>query len=216
MGDSGLRDLEPAPLESFVRPSVLSTELFDGRHVVLDIGCGSRKYPGSLGVDFVSGPGVDVVADLGRSAWPIKTGSVDLIIATHVLEHLDLIPTMERIHESLKPGGMAWIRVPHWSARDFWKDPTHKRPYHTGTFDYWQPGYVPDYGFPIRFEILHKAMHQYGYLEVHSFRPATHWIAEPVRRLIDRAANASHFLCERFWAPAVGGLSEVEFVLRKP
>lgn len=199
-----------------MRPPCIPAEIFDGKHLVVDLGCGSRKYPGSVGVDCVALPGVDIVADLQSGSWPLEPGSVDLVIATHVLEHLDLIPAVERIHECLKPGGMAWIRVPHWSARDFWKDPTHKRPFHTGTFDYWQPGYVPDYGFPVRFEILHKALHQYGYLEVHSFRPTTRWFMEPLRRLIDGAANANQFLCERFWAPAVGGFCEVEFVLRKP
>lgn len=199
-----------------MRPSAIPDSLFDGRHLLLDLGCGSRKYPGTIGVDFVPGPNVDVVADLSGETWPFEPGSVDLMVATHVLEHLDLLPTMERIHRYLKPGGLAWIRVPHWSARDFWKDPTHKRPFHTGTFDYWQPGYVPNYGFPVQYEILHKELHLYGYLEVHAFRPSLRWVAEPLRQLVDRAANASHFLCERFWAPAVGGFCEVEFVLRKP
>ncbi|MCB9497461.1 MAG: class I SAM-dependent methyltransferase [Fibrobacteria bacterium] len=199
-----------------MRPKSLPVHLFDGEHRIIDIGCGSRKYPGSLGIDVVPGPGVDLVADLGAEVWPLDPESVDLVIATHVLEHLDLISTMTRIHECLKPGGYAWIRVPHWSARDFWKDPTHRRPFHTGTFDYWQPGYSPDYGFDRKYEIVHKALHLYGYLEVHSFRSTTRWIAEPLRRLIDAAANSSHFLCERFWAPAVGGFCEVEFVLRKP
>lgn len=199
-----------------MRPSAIPDALFDGNHLLLDLGCGSRKYPGTIGVDFVPGPGVDVVADLSCDPWPFEPGSVDLVVATHVLEHLELLATMERIHRCLKPGGLAWIRVPHWSARDFWKDPTHKRPFHTGTFDYWQPGYVPNYGFPVHYEILHKELHLYGYLEVHSFRPSLAWVAEPLRRLVDHAANASHFLCERFWAPAVGGFCEVEFVLRKP
>lgn len=199
-----------------MRPPCISADLFDGKHLVVDLGCGSRKYPGSVGVDCVALPGVDIVADLSRDPWPFEPDSVDLLIATHVLEHLDLLPAMKRIHASLKPGGMAWIRVPHWSARDFWKDPTHKRPFHTGTFDYWQPGYSPDYGFSEKFEIAHKAMHMWGYLEVHSFSPRTRWFAEPLRRLFDAAANANHFLCERFWAPAVGGFCEVEFVLRKP
>lgn len=200
------------------RPKVLPEELFRQKGKVYDIGCGSRPYPGSIGVDIVPLPEVDIVADLaGR--WPFEDGSIDCLIATHVLEHLDLLPAMDEAFRVLRPGGYFWIRVPHSSFRDFWRDPTHRRPFTIRTFDYWdpgRPGYVPDYGLRASFEVCHRALHWYGYLEQHRFRPALSWFAEPMRRFVDVLANSNHFLCERFWSGAVGGFAEAEFVLRKP
>lgn len=194
-------------------PSCIPPEAMRAR--VLDIGCGARKLPGSTGVDVVPGPGVDLVADLSHGTWPVQEGSVDVVVATHILEHIPLMSTMAEIHRILRPGGYAWIRVPHASYRDFWKDPTHLRPFTLGTFDYWTPGYRPDYGLPGKFRILHKSLHLYGYLEHHRFDPRWAWLAEPLRRAIDAAAALRPGLCERLWAPMVGGFTEAEFVLEK-
>src|SRR4051812_38064813 len=53
----------------------------------LNLGCGSRPLQGFVNVDLLKAPGVDVVADVS-GPLPFDDGSVDLIYASHVLEHL--------------------------------------------------------------------------------------------------------------------------------
>lgn len=42
-----------------------------GTSRALDVGCGRRKVPGTLGLDNVRLPGVDLVADLARDGLPL-------------------------------------------------------------------------------------------------------------------------------------------------
>ncbi len=53
----------------------------------------------------------DVIADLRRAGF--RTGSVDWIICSHVLEHVaELAPAVDELLRILKPGGVAWLQVP--------------------------------------------------------------------------------------------------------
>ena len=54
---------------------------------VLDIGCGVNKVEGSIGVDVVKMPGVDVVHDLSLIPWPFEDDEFSTVIANHFLEH---------------------------------------------------------------------------------------------------------------------------------
>lgn len=96
----------------------------------LDLGCGIRRREGFTGVDFISFPGVDIVADL-RQKWPWDNDSVDEVHCSHFLEHLE---RMERCHflnelyRVLKPGAKATIITPHWASCRAYGDPTHKWP----------------------------------------------------------------------------------------
>ncbi len=47
-------------------------EPFLGDTKALDVGCGSRKLPGALGMDILSLPSVDVVHDVNRTPWPFE------------------------------------------------------------------------------------------------------------------------------------------------
>jgi SAM-dependent methyltransferase len=96
----------------------------------LDLGCGTRKQPGFLGVDSRPFPGVDVVADL-RKPWPWPDSSVAEVFCSHCVEHLE---AAERIHFAnelyrvLAPGGKARIITPHWASALAYGDLTHKWP----------------------------------------------------------------------------------------
>lgn len=97
----------------------------------LDLGCGPNKREGFIGVDERQFDGkVDVVTDL-RKKWPWKDDSVDEVVASHFLEHLD---GMERVHfvnelyRVLKVGAKAQIVTPHWAAARAYGDLTHKWP----------------------------------------------------------------------------------------
>ena len=90
--------------------------------VNLCIGAGRNTEPGFINHDRVEGPNIDVVLDLERCAHDIRlpgfgTGSVDCVLASHVLEHIThLIPVMREIHRVLKPGGVLFAVTPHASS----------------------------------------------------------------------------------------------------
>ena len=104
--------------------------------MILDLGCGENKRKGTIGVDIIKMPGVDVVCDLNKKL-PFEDNSVDGIYASHLLEHLDdFTKTMSEIWRVLKPGAWVEIWVPHFSSRAItWGDPTHKRPFGINTFE---------------------------------------------------------------------------------
>jgi SAM-dependent methyltransferase len=95
---------------------------------VLDLGCGSAKTPGALGVDVRSGPGVDVVHDLDQVPWPLPDDHFERVICAHVLEHLANLPgAMAEIHRVARAGALVLIATPHFSSLNSWEDPTHVR-----------------------------------------------------------------------------------------
>src|SRR3989344_4926946 len=54
----------------------------------LDVGCGFRKLPGAVGVDANRNSEADVHHNLESFPWPFAENSFDLILLSHVLEHL--------------------------------------------------------------------------------------------------------------------------------
>ncbi len=115
--------------------------------VIINLGCGNNKRPEEIGVDIIDGPCVDVVADLNVYPMPFEDNSADIIRSSHCFEHLDnTVTLMEDIHRILKPGGILEFSVPHVSNIEFFRDPTHRRPFTLGTMDYFVHGtLVPKY-----------------------------------------------------------------------
>ena len=94
----------------------------------VDIGCGPSKIDGFIGLDIRRLPLVDIVHDLNVIPWPLESNSADLVIASHVVEHVDsVISFMSELHRILKDEGKLVIRYPHYSQRHAFTDPTHKR-----------------------------------------------------------------------------------------
>lgn len=120
----------------------------------LDLGCGSHKEQGFVGVDAQKSEGVDVVCDLGAEKWPFADDSVDEARASHVIEHLPgervdfklnvdwerhthsvaRVLTYPRAHffnelwRVLKKGAKATIVTPCWSSCRAYGDHTHQWP----------------------------------------------------------------------------------------
>lgn len=106
----------------------------------LDIGCGRHKLPGAIGVDQLSLPGVDVVADLSKPL-PFKDGEFEVVHSNQVLEHVpNLIGLMNEMHRVLAPGGIMIAHVPYfrssWAAIDI----THVRQFTINSLDYFVKG----------------------------------------------------------------------------
>jgi SAM-dependent methyltransferase len=63
--------------------------------------------------------------------------SVDLVIASHVLEHIsNIITLMREIHNILKPGGHLIALTPYASSNDAWEDITHVRAFTENSWIY--------------------------------------------------------------------------------
>ena len=95
--------------------------------MILDIGCGSKKTPGSLGIDIHPYEGVDIVHNLDISPWPIEDNTIDVVMANHIIEHVENISNfMKEVHRVTKPSGKIIIKTPQFTSLDSWADPTHR------------------------------------------------------------------------------------------
>ena len=104
---------------------------------VLDVGCGIRKRPGSLGIDRNPASAADVVCDLDTFPYPFADGSFDELYAIHVIEHVsDVIRTMEEFHRLVRKGGLIRIETPHYTDFSSFCDPTHKSHLNSYSFRY--------------------------------------------------------------------------------
>lgn len=126
----------------------------------VDLGCGSRKSSGYIGVDIVPCPGVDIVADLAQKL-PFEDSSVDRIKAHDIIEHLpDKLNTMNEIWRICKPGAKVEILVPSTDGRGAFQDPTHVSFWNINSFFYYcidYPNYYElgqRYGFKGGFKVL--------------------------------------------------------------
>ena len=112
----------------------------------VDLGCGPRKTPGSLGVDYHSYPGVDLVANLDIMPWPLESSRFEHIICRHIIEHVsDCVTFMSEVHRIGKHGAVVRVVTPHFSSANSWQDPTHRR--HLSMFWYelfLKTGYLKD------------------------------------------------------------------------
>ena len=82
----------------------------------LNLGSGERPKPDFINVDNIRFPGTTVVADL-EEPLPFKSGVVEYIYLSHVLEHLkDRMVFLAEANRVLEPGGIVEIIVPHKSS----------------------------------------------------------------------------------------------------
>jgi SAM-dependent methyltransferase len=95
---------------------------------VLDIGCGTKKYPGAVGVDISPDTDADVVRDLDDIPYSeLEDSSFDQILCQDVLEHVaDPLRVIEELHRVAAPGARIHLRTPHFSSLLAYSDPTHR------------------------------------------------------------------------------------------
>lgn len=191
--------------------------------IIINLGCGKTRIPNSIGVDSkeISGS-VDVVHDLNTLPYPFKDNFDDEIHFYHVLEHLDNpVAKLEEIHRILKPGGLLYMRVPHFSSNGAFTDITHKRPFSFYSFDIFEEHNYHSYYSKARFNILHKELKYFGLYpnngiyEKYIHRNQCSIIAKPFVLLINWLMRLSPMFFERVWCYWVGGACEVVITMQK-
>jgi len=99
--------------------------------IKLDLGCGTKKKEGYVGVDVRAFDGVDVVCNLGSEPWPWADGTIDEMHCSHMVEHLKPFERVHFVNEAfrcLKSGGKLTIATPHWSSSRAYGDLSHEWP----------------------------------------------------------------------------------------
>lgn len=128
--------MESLAQQIYTKSGITKENIFEGKRV-LHIGAGSKRLVGSITIDILALPGVDVVHDLDTRPWPFPDQSFDIVFGHNVFEHLtDLVASMEEVHRILRPGGRVIITVPYFRSTDAFTDPTHKHFFTSGTLDY--------------------------------------------------------------------------------
>lgn len=189
----------------------------NNQSVVLNIGCGPTRIPGSIGLDKVKIEGfVDVVHDLNQTPYPFGDNSVDEIHIYHVLEHLENpITKLEDLHRILKPGGVIHIRVPHFSSMGAFTDLTHIRPFGYISFDCFQKDNPQHYYTKVEFNITKKELKYFGqYPNTGDYEKYIHpnkcnIFVRPFVLLMNFLMNISPVLFERVWCYWFGGACEI-------
>ncbi|MEM6898883.1 MAG: class I SAM-dependent methyltransferase [Pseudomonadota bacterium] len=87
--------------------------------IILDIGCGRKKLPGSIGIDASTMSDADHIIDLNSEPLPMKENSVDYVHSSHALEHFSkdgFFWIMGEIYRVLKPDATLYIVVPYFNT----------------------------------------------------------------------------------------------------
>jgi len=102
----------------------------------LNLGCGNNNLPGWVNLDISALPGVDIVCDIEKLPLPFADEQFDEVLCQDILEHVEYIPVLRDIHRIIKKGGALTIRVPHFTSKFNFLDPTHKKMFSIGTFNF--------------------------------------------------------------------------------
>jgi len=181
----------------------------------LDVGCGNEKIEGSIGIDAVSLPNVDVVHNLNVYPWPFSDNTFEEVYCFHVLEHLDdIIAAMQEIFRICRNNATVFIKVPHAScSRVVWGDPTHKRGFTCRTFsDYFSRGSKYYYYSNVDFVVEKQKMNYCLYDGKRDTRIPRFW--QLLNNFLANISPLSQEAFERLFANWVGGFEELDIVLK--
>jgi SAM-dependent methyltransferase len=129
-----------------------------GTGAILDIGCGSAKTPGAVGLDISADTDADIVHDLDVFPYPIEDGSFDQILLQDVIEHVrEPIHVFEELHRIARPGARIQLRTPHFSSVLAYGDPTHRHYFSTLAIESLAEPRFAHYT-DVRFRVIHISL----------------------------------------------------------
>lgn len=144
--------------------------LLDTTRIFLDVGCGSNKSSGAVGLDKRDIPGVDIVHDLEVIPWPLADESCRRVLMSHIIEHLKpwlIVDILDEVWRIMEPDGQLMIATPYAGSPRFWQDPTHIHGWMEATPEYFDPGYpLYDIYRPKPWKIEENIWHSHGDMEV--------------------------------------------------
>jgi SAM-dependent methyltransferase len=112
---------EPKRVSTNTSATVDGSETMEKTNLRIDLGCGSAKKTGTLGLDYVPGPGVDYVLDLTKEPLPFADRTVEYTHSSHFFEHLkNPIPVFQEINRVSMEGAQLEFWTPYaWSNSAF-------------------------------------------------------------------------------------------------
>jgi SAM-dependent methyltransferase len=125
---------------------------------LLDVGCGSKKHAGAVGIDRSPETDADIVHDLDAVPWPLEDSSFDEIVLQDVIEHLrDPYAVFAELHRVGAPGARVHVRTPHFSSALAYSDPTHLHWFSAAAIRALaEPGFA--HYSAVRFRVLHLSL----------------------------------------------------------
>ena len=140
----------------------------DSELIKLDIACGQRKDQGWTGIDVVNVLGItDIVYDLLKFPWPIKSHSVGEAKCSHFFEHVPAklrLSFMEEVYRILVDDGKFNIIVPYWASMRAIQDATHEwPPICEASFLYYNKNWLKDTKLDLIYPIKCDFDFSYGY-----------------------------------------------------
>lgn len=83
------------------------------QEVIYDLGCGSYKYPSSIGIDLSAESQADIVANIEHLEGVVSDEVADKVVLIHTLEHVNPLAVLKQAHRILKQGGIVYVEVPN-------------------------------------------------------------------------------------------------------
>jgi predicted SAM-dependent methyltransferase len=167
----------------------------DKPRIVVELGCGPYKKPGSIGIDSLPVKNVDIVANLEEGLPFIPDNSVDEVYSSHFLEHINHIDALlKEIHRILKPTGVHKAVVPHFSNPYYYSDFTHSIFFGLYSFDYYATDdsklkrTVPNFYNTVKFKITKRRLVFKSQFILRQF----------LKRLPNFLFNINHFMQELY------------------
>ena len=102
----------------------------------LNLGCGADIKKGWINLDSANLPGVDIVHNIEKLPLPFKDEEFDEILCQDILEHIEYISLLRELYRILKKGCKLKIRVPHFTSKNNFIDPTHLKLFSIRTFEF--------------------------------------------------------------------------------
>lgn len=99
----------------------------------LNIGCGRDIRKDWINLDIAALPGVNVVHNIEKLPLPFEDSFFDEVLCQDILEHIEYIPVLRDIHRIMKDGGKLTVRVPHFTSKNNYVDPTHRKLFSVAT-----------------------------------------------------------------------------------